>query len=376
MLENSTGSDVEQCTLQSQLVRLLEGLASGRRSDGAPFAAVTDMHGAVVTSDLGDAGLGSPEMLAGETGCSGVGDDGLLDNRGPRACAELAGTYAFGSGRDTCCADAMACAASYPPYLALGNELTAAAASADLACLANPGAGGCLIEQPLEAALKALWPSSDTSITFAHGAQGHGDGASAGFLRTDPEEPSLLLLLLLSDEDDCSTPKDEVFPKANPDPSDPLLGLDSRARCASSEASLYQLDRYVDGLRALRPGNDDLLFFAAITGVPVELVDDAATTDLDFEDDAERDAFYASILEHPDMQLRVDAGRLAPACVAELAYREGCPARRVVELARRLGEGSALRSMCETHPDGSLDYGRAVDFIRDRIATQLQALNR
>ena len=68
-------------------------------------------------------------------------------------------------------------------------------------------ATGCGYEQPLEAALKALWPATDTSVEFLYG-EGHGAGTNAGFLRDD----SLLIVVVITDEDDCSAEESAAVP--------------------------------------------------------------------------------------------------------------------------------------------------------------------
>ena len=78
-----------------------------------------------------------------------------------------------------------------------------------------------VFEQPLDSILKSL----ATSIRLcASGMElwGHGDGANYGFLRQD----STLAIIMISDEDDCSTPNDELF-----DSSSPLYTGDLNLRC-------------------------------------------------------------------------------------------------------------------------------------------------
>jgi hypothetical protein len=164
------------------------------------------VHIAVVTSDMGLPGV------TGVPGCSGYGDDGLFQNT-PHPSPE-----------NPQCGD------SYPefPSYEASNPTgpSASKISQDFGCVANVGAKGCGFEQQLASPLKALWPSSDTRITFLAPAGdpehlGHGDRENASFLTNNRDH-------------------------------------------------LFDVRRYVQGFKALRPGQENLVVFAAITRVPLD----------------------------------------------------------------------------------------------------------
>jgi hypothetical protein len=111
----------------------------------------------------------------------------------------------------------------------------------DIACVAAMGTGGCGFTQPLEAALKAVTPTT-SSITFAMGTVGHGDGVNAGFVRPD----SLLVVLVLTDEDDCSALDPDLF-----NPSSARYTGALNLRCFMYPEAVHPMSRYEDGLFAL-----------------------------------------------------------------------------------------------------------------------------
>jgi hypothetical protein len=140
-------------------------------------------------------------------------------------------------------------------------------------------------------------------------------------------------------------------------------------------ANLYDVKRYVDGFKMLRPANPNLTVFAAITGVPTDLVDARARSMVDFTDAAQRHAFYDRIANDPRMQQRVNgAGPLAalsPTCMRTNAMRQtesAVPARRILQVARSFEENGMIQSICAD------DYGPAMDAIIEIIARQLGAV--
>jgi len=255
-------------------------------------------------------GVVSTDMGLGELdgvveNCSGLGDNGAL----------LAG----GEGMAEC---------SPPPHNFLQYDADSPHdnAAAELGCLASLGIKGCGFEQQLESALKAL-----------------------------------------TDEDDCSSRDYSHFA-----PGASSSGLNTRCHFESmrGEASnIYATQRYVDGLRALRPDHDNLVFFGAITGVPLAPVSADELAKIDFADDAERDAFYDDLLAHPDMQEKVnDMGTpdvpeddgIAPVC--SVTNGRAYPARRIVEVARGFGSNSMVQSICQE------TFASAIEPILQRMA--------
>ena len=244
MVDNSSSMKEEQVALSQQFKNIITVLTTGKPGNGKPeFTPAKDIHLAVVSSDLGSPGG------AGIEGCDGVGDDGIMQNT-----PHLDG-----------------CKASYPRFLTYNAKLgTPEEAANDFACIANLGVDGCGFEQQLESALKALWPSVDPmpradgtnrvifSSTDPSKQVGHGDTDNLGFLRNDPNDPSLLAVILVTDEEDCSVRDPLVAaPKDALDLSDPeqakLANEGLNTRCALNPDRLFMPDRYVQAFRALRP---------------------------------------------------------------------------------------------------------------------------
>jgi len=368
MVDNSGSMREEQELLRAQFPRLVQVLTSGDRDgDGvADFAPARDLHLGVVSSDMGLVGIQSIP------GCTGLGDDGVMNN-------------VPDPGQS-------GCDASYPRFLSyaagVGDPLEIAN---DFGCIASLGTDGCGFEQPLEAGLKALWPSVDTDpwtgqiyepnrIRFlgdvnGFGQLGHGDTDNDGFLRNNPAEGlSLVAIIMVTDEEDCSSADTRHFtPDIYLDPSDPLAMQDLNLRCFYNPQNLYSLDRYVNGFQALRPGNENLVVFGAIVGVPLDLIDGG----VDMSNEVAREAYYERLLGDPRMTEQVDpdrgpevGGNLLPSCLLDLdgdgleeirAY----PARRFVELARRFGDNGSVQSICRD------DFGPALDRIIEVISKQL-----
>jgi hypothetical protein len=357
VIDDSQSMKEEQEALARELPRLIETLTTGDRGlDGTiDFQPAKDLRLGVVSTDLGIGGA------RGVGGCDGPGGDGVLLHEPAPGVA--------------------GCQASYPSFLSYRVDADDPQQVArDFACISTLGTEGCGFEQQLEATLKALWPSSDDRVTFlddtgAAMASGQGDRANLGFLRNDPEDPSVLAVVLVTDEEDCSSGNTVHFnhPDWIPESASVAAPNDLNLRCFQNSENLYPVTRYVDALRALRPGLEDLLVFGAIVGVPPDSVAEDARVGVDFKNDAQRDAFYQSILDHPRMQEQIDpartmagSGNLKTSCNTDsgVAY----PPRRIVEVARQLGEGSVVQSICQE------SFAPAIDAIIERIGSKLSGL--
>lgn len=391
MVDNSGSMKEEQAALQREFPKLIKTLTTGERPPKPSFPPAEDLHLGVVSSDMGLVGI------QGIPGCDGLGDDGIMNNI-PNAT--------LGS-----------CQATYPRFLTFvatvnDPDMTAS----DFTCIASLGTDGCGFEQQLESTLKALWPSVDicghpngcdvgpthyetgdviepNRILFlgdsmGFGRLGHGDVENDGFLRNDAIQGiSLIAIILVSDEEDCSSRDTRHFtPELYLDPNDPndaqLLMQDLNLRCyyrdmadqglPPEQKGLYEPDRYVAGLQALRPGNEKLVVFAAIVGVPPDLVSEDALKAVDFSDEAARNAYYDGILGDPRMQNVPDPsrppgeGNLTPSCMTDngIAY----PPRRITQAVKGFGESGVLQSICQDN------FGPAMDAIIEVIAKQLGAV--
>ena len=371
VIDNSESMAEEQAALQRQFPRLIAALTSGDLdADGLQdVPPAKDLHLAVVSTDMG-----APGVVGGADGsrCEGLGDDGLLQHEPDPTRAE--------------------CASAYPTFLTHTAGVNSVEQDAtDLACIAALGTDGCGFEQPLEAALKALTPSLDVDVTgqvvepsrirFLGSAglndrPGHGDQENAGFVRRDPSAGlSLISVVVVTDEDDCSSADTHHFTPADQLPEgDPLAWQPDGLRCFQNSHNLYEIERYVTGLRRLRPGREHLVMFTAIAGVPDDLVEPYDYERYEFSEPAGRDSFYDGILLDPRMQGLVLPGddtaeppvahSLAQSC-RQPQLGDAYPPRRLVLTARSFGANGFVQSICQT------DLGPAVEAIAQRIGTRL-----
>lgn len=316
VIDNSNSMTEEQASLAAQIPGLVRALVDppDDDGDGAPdWLPIVDLQIGVVTTDMGTGGFPVPTCPS-----SDFGDDGVLRTRGR---ADLG------------------CRPTYPSILRFepGAGTSPEAYAADVACVAQAGTGGCGFEQPLEAALKALSPSAPTSYTsasyeppvFFRSTAGHGDGANAGFVRDE----TLLAVAIVTDEEDCSAADPALF-----DPTSSTYDAEPNLRCFRYPEALHPVQRYVEGLAALRARRPDLLAFALVVGIPEDLARERPTHD-DFR----------RILNDSRMQERVDRdmpSRLEPSC--ETSRGVAFPPRRLVRVAHAIGPGrTTVHSICQ-----------------------------
>jgi hypothetical protein len=368
LVDNSGSMAEEQASLADQLPRLVRILVTGDRDgDGvADFSPVRDLHVGVVSSDMGVAGFAVP--TCGRNAM--FGDDGVLLHRGSPSVA--------------------GCSSTYPRFLRYQpgiSPLSPEEFGRAFACVATLGTSGCGFEQQLEAVLKAVTPSADTSITFMGRTLGHGDdpATNGGFVRPD----SVLAIVLVTDEEDCSIRSDDPGAKGIFDLRSTVYTGDLNLRCHLYKEPQWPVQRYIDGLKKLRPRRESLVVFGAITGVPVDAVD---TTPVDpaapgpgprrgacVRDDGTFD--HACILADDRMVERVDTSatgagaRLVPSCDVP-GRGVAFPPRRIVEAARGFGQNGVVQSICQA------DFGPALDAIIAKVIDALgnvclpRALNR
>lgn len=337
------------------LIRVL--ITGDRDGDGDPdpdLDPAESVHLGVITTDMGLPSLASDQNPAPHR-CIGLGQDGVLQHH-PDPEIDPEST----------------CDRSYPSFVTHTAEVDDPEQSAqDFSCMLKLGIQGCGFEMPLEAALKALWPSGDDSIEFLNErgelvpGGGHGDAENKGFLRQD----SLLAIVVVTDEDDCSTDKIEIF------------GLDYTGerkdvnlRCFQSADELYPIQRYLDGFRALRPGSEDRVIFAAISGIPSELVDPESDLPKHLlgyvdKDVSELEAYYTRILDDPRMQQVEDQKglNLESSCQydSEPSPTTAFPPVRLTQLAKSFGANGVVQSIC--HDDLSLPLRSVTLAITNRM---------
>jgi hypothetical protein len=378
VMDNSGSMASEQMRLQQQMERIVEVLTTGDRkpksaqdpSDATRyFTPVKSLHLGVVSTNMGgnDAPAGSSPALHS---CRGLGDDGRLQNDVSVARDGVVAQYSFafegfGQGEVVLPADPSCDLANVPAYLELGADASpgdVAQAAKTFSCVARRGVTGCPFEQPLEAMWKALAPSQGSGQLheFLNGSRGHGDGANAGFLRPD----ALLVVVHVSDEEDCSIKQEGkgLFDNERQSQAELLYGTEINLRCGRFGESLglvWPTERYVEGLKSLKPGHPERIIFSALVGVP-QNVSPGLTSD--------------ELLALPEMQFRQrpDApGLPAPSCIrdnAEYPARtdSASPGRRFVQVAKGFGENGAVHSICAD------DYTPALDHVVTRIAAALQ----
>jgi len=374
----------EQARLAQEMPKLIKALVTGDR-DGDGISELTpaeSIHLGVVTSDMGVPGIGFMNS-ADAKGCLGQGDDGILQNL-PHPNLESP-TPENPNPEPT---SDPSCPALYPePYVThVTGKDDPDKTAANFGCLLRVGADGCGFEQPLEAALKALWPSDNHSIKFLGDTQGHGDLENKGFLRDD----SLLAIVVVTDEDDCSIGAQGnanllAVSSSNLLPdflrSDPMKAAKVNMRCAyddelpKSERNRWPIDRYLKGFQALRPNMKDRVIFGVIGGIPVDLVDPSSDLPQTILGDITADpsdivTYYSNILDDPRMAQEEDlasgdgkGGYLKKSCLLnnqdyDSAAAEGTaaaepyttvaePGRRFVELAKAFGVNGVVQSICE-----------------------------
>jgi len=386
VVDNSGSMREEQEALRMQFPRLIAALTRGERADGSLFAPARDLHLGVVSTDMGLPNVPDRSALGCGDESRPLGDNGMLQNRSNPGGA---------SG--------LMCGTVLPNFLAfqLGqdpaqNDTNAAAIANDLACLSSLGTSGCGFEMQLESALRALWPSDNILPDGTPGAfadnrpfldgtpfgNGAPAGSNTGFLRTN-DSGSVLAVVVLTDEDDCSSHTMSHFvPERFLAQGDPLKSVGLNLRCFNEgvrvggednrdngDANLYSVARYADGLRAVAPNSD--VIFALIAGVPVELA--GREQEVDFSDPAQRNAYYDALLNDPRMIDIVEGSlvneNLTPSCLRNVpgsdVPQRAFPPRRLVKVAKAIGETSTVQSICTD------DFSPAFDRIIDRIASRL-----
>jgi len=344
VVDDSSSMEDEQRALRREIPRLIRILTTGDvNEDGLrDLERLEDLHVGVIRTDMGTGPYTSSQCAGGR------GEDGVLQ--------QTSGVV-----------PGVACASAYPPFVTF-PEQSAEDVAVAAQCLATVGTEGCSFEQPLEALLKALTPSTAGPI-FTEGRVGHGDGANVGFLRED----AVLVVVLLTDEDDCSSPDDRLYqldggpypgPFLDDDPvGNPTPLLDRR--CASYRDAQYPVERYAEGLLAL-PTRGVVL--AAVVGLPV-------APSAVFQ----RDGDFDALLGQPAMQERPDPS--APASLMAACTREegtltssATPARRIVRVAEALAAGGGqvvLESICRADELGRADYSSLATGLLAPIAAAL-----
>ncbi len=187
--------------------------------------------------------------------------------RGPEFCSHVAdGALRRGAGAPfSYCTDA-----PYPAFQVYDGAGDPERLIEDVLCVTFGPRDGCQIEQPLEAMAKALLPSSAPFVYTAGRARG--DVENAGFLRPD----SALVVLVFTDEDDCSVRDPSIFEPPDAGPAIPFrdagpsLGAPG---CRAGGDGLYDVGRYLDALRFVRPAHPERVVFGFVAAIDAPFID-------------------------------------------------------------------------------------------------------
>lgn len=326
VIDNSGSMEQEQQSLITALPKITRSLITddvlgdddpddpSTFNDNVP--SFSDVHIGVVTTDLGTANTAIQTC-----NLQPYGEAGILRTRGS------------GEG----------CDSDLPKFVSMSSEDDIDEAVATLSCLSNVGVNGCGFEQPLESMLMALTPST-SDLRFYGETTGSADTHNAGFLRND----SVLIVVLLTDEEDCSFADSALV-----DGTDPIIsGTNLNLRCVLFPELLHPVSRYVDGLRALRPGRPDAVIFTAITGIPTDLAPERGST-----------PDYATILADARLEQVQDSSnpnQLRPSC-ADATRGRADPPRRIVQTAQAFGDNGFLASICQA------DFTELIGGIATRV---------
>jgi hypothetical protein len=397
VIDNTSGNHTNQLTLARNVRSFFDALLSPPTDPATGrlrYPAATSLRVGVISTDLGTPGSTVPSCTN-----SDIGDDGRLNPiRNGQAIRLHQPWMSAPAGTRPA-----RCAANDPNQYPLFLTFDAAAGVEDLrddfVCYGYlAGGGGCGLEQPLEAAYRAL------VVHDAREAPGN-RRANAGFVR----DGAVLGLVVLSDEEDGSV-RDCRYAEPGAACDDATGVFDSTsARWATTDLNLrfymyrpgdpqdptWGLDRYLDpsrpgrGLTAIKPGAPQLVVFGAIAGVPMSMpmrTDGGVDWDLLLGRNPDgSDGFVGSSPEGPISmrQGNMDpscASRVVPSCRREGTMydpaRPGCfitdqpfawPSRRIAQVVRRFDEhygNGVIGSACRT------DYGETLRAIAERVASR------
>jgi hypothetical protein len=239
VIDNSGSMAEEQASLQqnfNRFINVLENIEGG----------LPNVHIGVVSTDVG----AGPFNISG---CSGSGDNGILQNAPRNAgCSPPAGQFIS----DTANPDGTRQTNYTDPLIDT------------FGCIARLGIDGCGFEQPLESMRRSL---------DGRNAQ------NAGFERDD----AFLAVIIIADEDDCSTDNTQMFDTSQNSIDDPLGPLSSfrcfefgvvcnpdnprntgnKSECVPRDDSQYMfpVQEYIDFLKDLKE-DPNLIIVAGIIG--------------------------------------------------------------------------------------------------------------
>ena len=389
VIDNSGSMASEQVGLGRLLPELVKVLTTGDKTPDEPeeprenndryFTPVRSLHIGVVTTNMG----GVDDPYGGNVAinsCKDLGDDGKLQN--DTTIAEegvVASTNREFDGYEAnevvLPPDPSCNIPNIPRYQTFmsGGDADPDEVAERFRCISRVGVRGCPFEQQLEAMWKALAPSTPPDdvktdddkdlYKFLNGTTGQGTRSNEGFLRDE----AILAVMHVSDEEDCSlnaTKEDAKLLFDNTPDSEAEMRYTNaiNLRCGKygeAENLVWPAERYVRGLRSLKPDYPDRIIFGAIVGIPTELREDVTIDD---------------ILKREDMQFKADPNNPMlpnPSCLRDnpedrTKTDKAYPPRRFLQVAKEFGENAVLHSICAE------DYKPALDRLIERIAKQLK----
>ena len=314
VVDNSNSMSEEQQVLIRHIDMLVEELLSPTVDveTGHLAAPVNDLHIGVVTTDMGTDGY---TIMTCNNPVNG--DNGILQNIG-RADGCMPSYSAPDCLRPEC------------PWLTHSDDFPDDGSEPgnppiweDFTCIASLGTGGCGFEQQLESGLAAL-----TSQELP-------GRPNEGFLRDD----SIVAVVIVTDEDDCSAANGELF-----NPSRDEFGP-MNVRCALFPSELHPISRYINGLRGLRPGREELVIVAVIAGIPNDGSWNPGDPLADLADMVEVNP--------------ANPNELLPSCETSMGL--AFPPVRAVQLAYAFGGNAILQSICQSDwSEGITDMARLI----------------
>ncbi len=309
VLDNSGGITPVVDQLVLEYGALADALATGDTDrDHVPDTEpVESLRVGFVTGDMA---LGAPIPIGA---CDAPFDDGVLLTRSA-AIANPSCTASYASRWS-----------GYVPDDPRSDPLLFAS---ELSCRTTQGTTGCGFELPLDAALRALTPSTSDlrffSATAGRSETGLGDTSNRGFLRPG----AILVVGLIQQEDDCTALDASFYTASTPD---------QNLRCGVWADRLAPTSRFVDGLAAVVPPEDLVLF--EIVGAPVARTTSPGAVDLD------------ALLADPAMT----AGQTPCLAASGINSTAG---RRMVTVARDLqarGAHAVVESICDPSYASGID---------------------
>ena len=194
-------------------------------------------------------------------------------------------------------------------------------------CIVALGIDGCGIEQPLEAARKAL---IDQTLP---------GGVNEGFLRDN----AILVIVFLTDEDDCSIADYSMFDEAT----SVNLNIICTLQVIENSDYLYPVSYFVDAISSLKEDPRDIIV-TLIGGIPLDW------------NGTEADIYN---------RIEIDWTNYEQIPVCSTIYGNAMPSARLVSFALSFAETAVIQSICAT------EWGRVVfHALREKIFSRIRGI--